>query len=244
MNTPRDDREDLRYAEYVLGVLDADARAAVEREIESDPRAAAEVARWQQCLLPLAEDIAPATPSDQVWTRLRAVLGFAASGSRNRIEPRRSSLWQSVAFWRWFALGASAVAAACIVLLVVSRAPSPPPAAQQLAYITARIQQNNGLTGWTATLDASRARIVLVPAAPAALPTGRVPELWLIPPGGKPIAVGVLAPDRPNTLRLPHDLLTKVSAQALFAVSVEPPGGSPTGQPTGPVIGKGALQGI
>jgi len=51
MNTPRDDedcedRKDPCYAEYSLGVLDADARAAVEREIESDPQAAAEHARW------------------------------------------------------------------------------------------------------------------------------------------------------------------------------------------------------
>src|SRR5690242_10292382 len=76
MNTPRDeeDREDLRYAEYVLGVLDANARATIERAIEHDPRATEEVARWQKNLLPLAEDVAPAAPSDRVWARLRAAL--------------------------------------------------------------------------------------------------------------------------------------------------------------------------
>jgi len=247
MNTPRDDedREDLRYAEYVLGVLDADARAAVEREIENDPHAAAEVARWQKHLLPLAQDVAPVAPSDQVWTRLGSTLGFAPAESRTATEPHRASLWQNVAFWRWFALGAGAVAAACIaLLLVVPRVPPAPPAARQLAYVTARIQQDNGLAGWTATLDASRARIVLVPAAPAAIPANRVPELWLIPSGGKPIAVGVFTPDKATSLGVRRDLLARINAQTLLAVSIEPPGGSPTGQPTGPVIGKGSLNGI
>ena len=49
MNTHNgDDRNNLRYAEYVLGVLDADARAAVAREIASSDEAATAVARWQQ----------------------------------------------------------------------------------------------------------------------------------------------------------------------------------------------------
>lgn len=246
MNEPSaDDREDLRHAEYVLGVLDADARAALEREIARDPNAAAEVARWQKHLLPLAEDVAPVAPPDYIWARIRSGLGFAGLEARTIVEPERPSLWQNAALWRWFALGAGMVAAGCIALLVLlPRAPSAPPASQQIAYVTARIQQDNGLPGWTATLDTAHARLVLVPAAPNAMPAGRVPELWLIPPGGKPIAVGVFAADKATTLNLSRDLLAKVNARALLAVSVEPPGGSPTGQPTGPVIGKGALHGI
>ncbi|MBS0432031.1 MAG: anti-sigma factor [Proteobacteria bacterium] len=245
MNTPRDpeDRDDLRHAEYLLGVLDADARTAIEREVERDPQAAAQVARWQRHLLPLAEDVAPVAPPDYVWARVRAALGFTGFEPRTTPAPHRPSLWQDAALWRWFAIGASAVAAACIVLLVVQpRAPSVPPATP-VAYVTARIQQDNGLPGWTATLDTAHARLVLVPAAPNAIPAGRVPELWLIPPGGKPIAVGVFDVDKPTTLTLHPSLLAHVRANALLAVSIEPPGGSPTGQPTGPVIGKGSLDG-
>jgi anti-sigma-K factor RskA len=246
MNEPaNDDREDLRYAEYVLGVLDADARAALEREIARDPKAAAEVARWQKHLLPLAEDVAPVAPPDYVWARVRSTLGMAAFEPRTSIAPQRLSLWQNAALWRWFALGAGMVAAGCIALLILlPRAPSAPAATQQISYVTAVIQQDNGLPGWTATLDTAHARLVLVPAAPNAIPAGRVPELWLIPPGAKPIAVGVFAPDKATTLNLPRDLLAKINAKALLAVSIEPPGGSPTGQPTGPVVGKGSLRGI
>jgi anti-sigma-K factor RskA len=40
---------------------------------------------------------------------------------------------------------------------------------------------------------------------------------------------------------VPQDLLSRVNREAVLAVSLEPPGGSPTGQPTGPVIANGKL---
>jgi anti-sigma-K factor RskA len=43
------------------------------------------------------------------------------------------------------------------------------------------------------------------------------------------------------TIKVPKDLLPEVNKEAVLAVSVEPPGGSPTGQPTGPVIANGKL---
>ena len=62
MSTPSDDLPELRYAEYVLGVLDADSRAAVEREMTESEAAAAAVERWRRRLVPLAEEIAPESP--------------------------------------------------------------------------------------------------------------------------------------------------------------------------------------
>jgi anti-sigma-K factor RskA len=43
------------------------------------------------------------------------------------------------------------------------------------------------------------------------------------------------------TIKVPKDLLRAVSNEAVLAVSLEPLGGSPTGQPTGPVIANGKL---
>jgi anti-sigma-K factor RskA len=43
------------------------------------------------------------------------------------------------------------------------------------------------------------------------------------------------------TIKVPLDLLARVNKEAVLAVSLEPPGGSPTGQPTGPVIANGKL---
>ena len=74
------------------------------------------------------------------------------------------------------------------------------------------------------------------------MPPGRVPELWLLPAGAqRPVSLGLLDPAGANrrTLRgLPADALRR---GALLEVSLEPPGGSPTGLPTGPVVSKGFL---
>lgn len=241
MNTPLDhEPEDLRYAEYVLGVLDADMRAAVEHEIASDPHAAAEVARWQQHLLPLAEDIAPVAAPENVWIRLQNVIGEPAS--REQPEPKRTSAWNSLAVWRSLAFSAGAVAVACIIALVVlPRASVTPSATPTVAYMASTITQTDGQVGWTATMDLQHARMIVVPAKPQAIATGRATELWLIPAGQKPIAVGMIDTAAPTTITLDPKLLARLGPTAALAVSVEPPGGSTTGQPTGPVIAKGAI---
>jgi anti-sigma-K factor RskA len=78
---------------------------------------------------------------------------------------------------------------------------------------------------------------------PAALLTSdpRAMELWLIPAGDKPHSLGLIAPGRPVRIEVPRDLVDRIGANSALAVSLEPPGGSPTGQPTGPVIASGRL---
>lgn len=245
MNTPLDqESEDLRYAEYVLGVLDADARAAVEREMAADPHAAAEVERWQRYLLPLAEDIPGAVPSHQVWTRIQDRLGLAQPPARVTHARERRGWWNNVAVWRGFAFGAGIVAAACIVaFIVLPRIRTAPPVAPALAYMASTITQTDGQVGWTATMDIAHARMIVVPTKPQPLPAGRAPELWLIPAGQKPIAVGMIDTRAPVTITLDKTLIVRIGPTAALAVSVEPQGGSPTGQPTGSVIGKGSISG-
>lgn len=248
MNTPADqNHDDLRCAEYALGVLDADARREVEQQMRDDPRINARVEQWQQRLAPLADEIGEVTPAAYVWPRILAALDMqidaptrSAAATSRRTE---SGLWNNLRLWHWIGVGASAVAAACLIaLFAMPRQPSAPPALHQ-GYMVASIQQNNGVAGWTATMDLQHARMIVVPASPAALPAGKASELWLIPPGQKPIALGVIGSHKPTSVALSPALLAQLSAKALLAVSVEPPGGSPTGQPTGPVIAKGTISG-
>lgn len=240
--TPDDGSEDLRYAEYVLGVLDADARQAVERGIAADPHAAAEVARWQQHLLPLAEDVPATAPPDYVWARIQSELGVGKIVQRTTAPAARHGWWYNLSLWRGFAFGAAAVAAAFIIaFIVVPRSPVVPSTAPAVAYMASTITQTDGRVGWTATMDLAHARMVVVPASPQAIPANRAPELWLIPHGQKPIAVGIIAANGPTTIALDKTLLAQLGPTAALAVSVEPPGGSPTGQPTGPVIAKGSI---
>jgi anti-sigma-K factor RskA len=236
MNTAADDDNDnLRYAEYALGVLDADARAAVAHEIASTSEAAVAVALWQRRLAPLTDTVAEVAPPPQVWVRILDTLHLDAPA---RAQPRRE-LWDNLQLWRWLGVGASAVAVGLLLMVLVPRTALTPTV--NAGYMASTIQQDNGSTGWTATMDLEHARMVVVPATPVTFAAGRAPELWLIPAGAKPISVGMIARDKPTTLALDAALLAKLGPTAALAVSVEPVGGSPTGQPTGPVIAQGAI---
>lgn len=245
MNSPMPpNHEELRYAEYVLGVLDADARALVEQEMLRDPAAAAAVALWLQHLIPLSEDIAPVTPADYVWARIREAIGFDMSAQPGVTPPSRSGWWNSLQLWRWVGAGATVAAAASFALwFTTPHTPSAPVTAAAPGYMVASIQQNNGVAGWTATMDLKQGSMVIVPASPDAYPTNRATELWLIPPGANPISLGVFRPNQATTVKLTPALMARLSAKALLAVSLEPLGGSPTGLPTGAVVAKGALSG-
>jgi anti-sigma-K factor RskA len=78
---------------------------------------------------------------------------------------------------------------------------------------------------------------------PAGLLTAdkRSMELWLIPQGGQPHSLGLIAPGQPVRINIPKEMIEQVGTGATLAVSLEPPGGSPTGKPTGEVIAAGPL---
>ncbi|HET9106737.1 MAG TPA: anti-sigma factor [Steroidobacteraceae bacterium] len=228
---------DLRYAEYVLGVLDAQGRDQVEREMAESEAAAAAVERWRRRLLPLAQEIPPESPPAHLWQRIRGELQLVAPGAPE--QGARPGVWESLRFWHRFSLVTGALlAAACVAIVaLVLRRPAAPP----IPYMASTITESGGRVGWTATMDIAKARMIVVPAAPQGVRAGRSPELWLIPHGGKPIAVGVISATSPITIRLAPALLAELGPTAVLAVSVEPRGGSPTGRPTGPVIGQGSI---
>ncbi|MGB9324182.1 MAG: anti-sigma factor, partial [Pseudolabrys sp.] len=100
--------------------------------------------------------------------------------------------------------------------------------------------EGGGQRHFVATIDSGRGTVAVVPAAFSSDAT-RVPELWLIPPDGRPRAVGLLHADQTVVLTLPPELAALAKNNAVLAVSLEPPGGSTTGLPTGPVIATGKL---
>lgn len=63
-------------------------------------------------------------------------------------------------------------------------------------------------------------------------------ELWAIAPGGKPHSLGLLNTQQPTQLALATNM---PDAGFTLAISLEPRGGSPTGQPTGAVLYSGAM---
>ena len=70
---------------------------------------------------------------------------------------------------------------------------------------------------------------------------GRSAELWLIPADGKPRSLGLLTGTKRVSVKLNADLRALIGVKAALAVSDEPPGGSPSGQPTGAILASGSL---
>ena len=70
------------------------------------------------------------------------------------------------------------------------------------------------------------------------VPAGTVLQLWTKPdPDGPPVSVGVF--DEPQKTVLEAMGLPAPTVDQLYEITFEKPGGSPTGLPTGPILGKG-----
>lgn len=63
-------------------------------------------------------------------------------------------------------------------------------------------------------------------------PAERDFELWALPTGGKPVSLGLLPAGGTAERNLSEDQLKALAHATQIAVTVEPAGGSPTGQPT------------
>lgn len=224
-----DDDGHVLAGEYVLGVLDASQRAAVRQRIVDDAVFAGAVDWWERRLTPLVGEIAPAEPSAGLWTQIANLIA----------SPSRPGLWRDVRVWRGISAGALALAAACVVGMVVVSQPPPPavvaPVSNQVAVIADPATREARLV---ATLDPANGQLVLTPVA-LTLPEGRDPELWIIPQGGKPISLGVIAASAPTRMAAPVDLRAGGVFTATLAITDEPPGGSPTGAPTGSIRAAG-----
>jgi len=216
--------DELLAAEYALGVLAGADRAAAEQRIARERTFARLVAEWEERLAPWTAEIVEVAPPPQMWDRIAVALPAQAQGG---------GLWHSLTFWRGFSFAAGALAAACLTALIYLGSIT------QQQPLVASIE-GGGHRHFVATIDARRGTVAVVPAAFSADPT-RVPELWLIPPDGRPRAVGLLRADQTVVLTLPPELATLAKNTAVLAVSLEPPGGSTTGLPTGPVIATGKL---
>ena len=221
------DRGNLIAAEYVLGVLGAAERREVERRLAQEPALASEVAFWEGRLNGLADTVAPVSPPEAIWSRIETVIEAA---------PRPPSLWQSLTFWRSFGIASATLAAASIAALVyIGLVPG------ARAPLMATLSGTAGQPNFVASVTATGNTLVIVPAA---LLTNdpRAYELWLIPTGEtRPRSLGLVQPGQPIRLDIPPDLAGRLTPDATLAVSLEPPGGSPTGLPTGPVIAAGKL---
>ncbi|RJT46767.1 anti-sigma factor [Rahnella woolbedingensis] len=211
-------------AEYALGTLRGAARIQFEQKIQNDPELAAEVARWQEAFTQLDNQIVPVFPPASVWKRIQHNL--ALQPARLPVPAKRPVR----AYIGW------ALAAGLAALLLIPRLLVQPEAPTPVAILASSDGAQNGQ--WVVSVDMSTRSLMLTPLKAQGIADNRSLELWAIPPGGKPRSLGLLNTQQPTQLALAEKM---PDPGYTLAISLEPRGGSPTGQPTGAVLYSGAL---
>lgn len=204
-------------AEYVLRLMPEDERPDFERRIAAEPALAARVTEWEEEFAALAEAIPGELPPQRVKTRINAQL-FPETMPRTR--------WWGRGLW-------AGLAVAAIAGLFLVTQPQEPSAPQFTAEIAA---EDRGLVLRAAYSDEE----LVVERVAGDVLAGRAQELWLIAEGTAPVSLGLLERQGPSRIPVPQGLRPAL-AGATLAVSDEPPGGSPTGQPTGAVLAAGVF---
>ncbi|WP_224815292.1 anti-sigma factor domain-containing protein [Hasllibacter sp. MH4015] len=224
-----DPDRDAEAAEYALGLLEPEARAAFETRLAADPALRAEVTAWEAHFAAMAEtEVTPVPPPVRAKARIDAAL-FGATGQ----GAQPGGLWHRIAFWRGLGLAGIAASAVLALLLLVPTAPTQPDRfAVQLLPADSE-QSFLALVG----PDLTTLTINRVDGIAA---EGRAQEVWAILGDNAPVSLGLLGPDGRADLVLP-EALRPLIADLVIAVSDEPPGGSPTGAPTGAVLAAGGV---
>lgn len=242
--------DDVHAGEYVLGVLDSKSRVQAEARLASDPGFAALVEHWEDRFGPWMTRADSVAPSAHVWPRIRTELGWSPVASAP------SGLWNSVGFWR----GATALAAAASVAAIVFGLRGPTPATmppqvviqQPVPQLPAQPEEaaarpvtvlatDDGVTGWIASIDTVKGKVMMVPVPRPADATGKVDELWIIPEGQAPISLGFVSNEKAHSIDVPESIRMALVAGSTLAVTLEVQEGMPHAAPAGPLVAKGAI---
>jgi anti-sigma-K factor RskA len=220
---------DMLAAEYALGTLPAGERAAVVVRAQSDAVLAAAIAAWEQRLGPLVETVVPREAPAGVWERIEARIN-GETGNVVSIERRLRR-------WRAAAIATSAIAAG-LALFVGAREFASPVADRTLVAV---LQKDPQSPAFLVSVDLDKRQLTIRAVAAKPEP-GKSYELWLVHDDLKtPRSLGLVGAQPVTVSPTLAGYAPNVIEDATLAVSLEPPGGSPTGAPTGPVLWSGKL---
>jgi anti-sigma-K factor RskA len=216
-------------AEYVLGTMPDRSRRRFERLMAGDSELARIVAAWADRLTPIDMAIPAEEPAARVWQAIEArILATAA-------PPTAPHHWVgSLAFWRGLAIAGCAAAAALIIYVAAFTGRTGP----SIPTVVAVLADQGGDPSWIAIAGPDKGEVLVCAIRSQPGDTRHSFELWGIT-DGTPRPLGLLQPQ-------PGSMSAISAAQLpppgdLLAVSLEPPNGSPTALPTGPVLARGKV---
>lgn len=221
-----EDEDIVLAAELALGVLEGADLAAARRRQLADPDFAAAVERWALDLAPLALGGVDVPVAAGLWGRIEARLPSGDSGMV--VALRR---------WRGTAIAASAAAAVLLAILLLR----PVPEAVVLPPQPVVVAQITGTEGasFAARYDADQGVLhVRTDSMPAST---RAPELWVIPAGGKPVSLGLVATRGGRDMTVAPAQRALLADGATLAVTMEDAATAPHRSPSSAPVAAGKI---
>ena len=224
--------DDFAAAEYALGTLASDERATLAARRLREPELDEAISAWEARLAPLAEAAPEIEPPRDLLPAIEARIRGAppdAAANAGIVALRRS-----LARWRAAAIAASIIASVLAIGLI-ARETSRGSAPREYVAI---LQKDAASPAFEVTVNLDKRELTVRPVL-AQAPPGKAYELWIIDAKLGPRSLGVVGDAARAASLSAYD--PAVVQNATFAVTVEPPGGSPTGQPSGPPAFVGKL---
>ena len=231
MDYGRTELADRLAADFVAGTLRGPARRRFESLLPAHAGLRTAVRDWQQRLMPLTATLLPIAPPPRVWSAIQARLDGSAP---NRTSAAVPGWWDRLALWRGLTALAGVAALGLVALLSLQ-----PAALAPIVVVMNPIAPGGASTASiVASISGDGRALVTRPLANVSIGADRALELWAVPGKGPTRSLGLISPSGATVLRR-GDLLRDTDQ---LAVSLEPPGGSPTGVATGPVLYIGKLR--
>lgn len=236
LNNPERD-SDLTAAELAFGLLDTEAAREALRLQADDRRFADEVRRWQA----VADDWLERLDNKDAVPDLLPQIEKQLDASQRPADLFAGSMRSPWKTWALTSLAATVILTIALAFTLAVRDRPVAKAPVQFAANVTQISDAEGTPLLSAVYERDKGTLTLRVAKLAK--GGKVPELWVIPEGGKPRSLGLLGSDK-IAVEISPDLRALLVEGASLAITLEPNTGARHAAPSGTIIGTAKLQSI
>ena len=226
--------------EDVLGLASDAERAAFEQMLADDADAREALALARERFLELDTSALPVPPTPELWDRIETalerpqardghdnVVAFTGRRDASANTPAHGGRVTRRAFWQGFAAASllGTLGGGLGLYQIARRKPR---------MIVVLLDATAQPVSIVETYEGQRIRIV--PLTDIAVPEGKTLQVWTLPSRETgPVSMGLMHGPTVTTLDGPE--LPAPKPDQLYEITIEQAGGSPTGKPTGPIVG-------
>jgi anti-sigma-K factor RskA len=242
MKLDQPDLQSRLAAEYVLGTMKGGARRRFEEYLRDNRALREAVAQWEAHLTPLSDFVPAITPPSRVWRNIEArttavksldnTRTFSQNAAKTPVNTGVLANFANFAFWSGLGVGAASVVAALFVAMSMGMMQP------KDAMLTA-VLEDQGVARMV--IEQPKSNLIMVKMVkPWKTAANNSLQLWVLPKDGQPRSIGIINQDGTTKIAM-AEMDAMLTDGTAFALSKEPMGGSPTGQPTGMILCKGVI---